>query len=141
RRAPVLVPFLPRMHMAKKKKSANKKIEAFVLDGSVALAWCFSDESDPYADAIARRFPEIEPVVPTIWHLEVANALLVGERRGRSDQADTAHWTAYLASLPIMVEEQAGARVFRDVLSLARTHALSAYDAAYLELALRRGLA
>jgi predicted nucleic acid-binding protein len=126
--------------MAKKKKPRKRKTEAFVLDGSVALAWCFADESDAYADEVARKFPDIEAVVPAIWHLEVANALLMGERRNRSDQADTAQWTAYLSSLPITVDEQTGARVFTDILSLARTHKLSAYDAAYLELAVRRGL-
>jgi predicted nucleic acid-binding protein len=126
--------------MAKKKKTAKKKVGAFVLDGSVALAWCFSDESDPYADAIARRFPDIEAAVPAIWHLEVANALFVGERRGRCDQADTVKWTAYLTSLPITVDDQNGPRTFSGVLPLARAHNLSAYDAAYLELALRRGL-
>jgi predicted nucleic acid-binding protein len=126
--------------MAKKKKSPPRRIEQFVLDGSVALAWCFSDEADPYADAVARRIPNAEPVVPAIWHLEVANALLVGERRGRCDQSDTTSWTAYLASLPISVDEGGGTRAFTDVLALARAHNLSAYDAAYLELALRRRL-
>lgn len=125
--------------MAKKKKS-QKKAQAFVLDGSVALAWCFADEADPYADAIARKLPDIVPVVPAIWHLEVANALLVGERRGRCDQADTSNWTVFLASLPITVDEPGGARVFAHVLPVARANNLSTYDAAYLELCLRRGL-
>ena len=98
--------------MAKKKPAHSKaKTEKFILDGSVALAWCFSDEADPYADAIAKRFPDVEAVVPALWYLEVANAFLVGERRGRSDQADTANWTAFLGSLPITVAEQDGARV------------------------------
>lgn len=126
--------------MAKKKRVPKKNVEAYVLDGSVALAWCFSDEADPYADAIARKLPDIGAVVPAIWHLEVANALLVGERRGRCDQADTSSWTAFLTSLSISVDEHSGTRVFKDVLALARAQNLSAYDAAYLELALRRGL-
>jgi predicted nucleic acid-binding protein len=126
--------------VAKKKKSPKKKSEALVLDGSVALAWCFSDEADPYADAVARKLPDMGAVVPAIWHLEVANAMLVGERRGRCDHADTSSWTAFLASLTIEVDEPSGPRVFTDVVALARAHKLSAYDAAYLELALRRGL-
>jgi len=126
--------------MAKKKKSSKKKREAFVLDGSVALAWCFADEVDAYADAIAKKFPDIEAMVPSLWHLEVTNVLLVGERRDRCDQTDTASWTAFLGSLPITVDEQTSSRAFSDILALARTHNLSAYDAAYLELALRRGL-
>lgn len=112
----------------------------FILDGSVALAWCFADEADTYADAIANRFPEVEAVVPALWHLEVANALLVGERRRRCDAADVAAWTAYLAALPISVDGQTDARAFGAILSLARAHTLSTYDAAYLELAQRRGL-
>jgi predicted nucleic acid-binding protein len=82
---------------------------------------------------------------PVPWYLrsgiwEVANAMLVGERRGRCDQADTSRWTAYLGSLSIEVDEPQGTRVIHDVVALARAHAFSAYDAAYLELALRRGL-
>jgi predicted nucleic acid-binding protein len=123
-----------------KKKSRKKKTEAFVLDGSVAFAWCFSDEANPYADAVARKLPHMGAVVPSIWHLEVANAMLVGERRGRCDQADTSSWTAFLASLAIVVDEHSGPRIFSAVLALARAHNLSAYDGAYLELALRRGL-
>lgn len=127
--------------MAKKKPAHLKaKTEKFILDGSVALAWCFSDEADPYADAIAKNFPDVEPVVPVLWHLEIANALLMGERRGRCDAADTANWTAFLGSLPITVSEQDGTRVFNDILALARARKLTTYDAAYLELAIRLGL-
>jgi predicted nucleic acid-binding protein len=123
--------------MAKKKA----RTEEFILDCSVTLAWCFHDEADAYADAIAARFPSAGAVVPVIWPLEVANALLVGERRKRSTQADTTNWLAFLTSLPILVDDEATARAWSDVLSLARTHHLSVYDGAYLELAVRRGLA
>src|SRR5437879_2401401 len=102
--------------MAKKKKSPRKKkLETFVLDSSTALAWCFADETDAYADAVARKLPGIGAIVPVIWHLEVTNAMLVGERRGRCDPADTASWTAYLASLSISIDEHSGTRVFTDV--------------------------
>ncbi len=57
--------------------------DRFVLDGSVTLAWLFLDEQDPYADAIVARLPNLEMLVPRLWHLEVANVLLVGERRRR----------------------------------------------------------
>lgn len=112
---------------------------AIVLDGSVALSWCFADESDPYADLVLRALPKMPAVVPTLWHLEIANALLMGERRKRSQEADTAQWLLFLRSLPIIAEEDTTARAWSDVLHLARSHDLSAYDAAYLELALRRG--
>lgn len=86
--------------MAKKKKSPRSKTrESFVLDSSTALAWCFTDENSAYADAVARKLPSLGAFVPTIWHLEVANAMVVGERRGRCDRDDTLKWTAFLASL------------------------------------------
>jgi predicted nucleic acid-binding protein len=114
--------------------------EAFVLDGSVSLAWYFKDEADPYADAIAARFPGIQAVVPTLWPFEVANAVLMGERRKRSTEAQAARRLGYLSSLPITIEDETTARVWSEVLGLARSHQISAYDAAYLALALRRGL-
>ena len=126
--------------MARKKSAPKAETKAFVLDGSVALAWCFTDENDAYADAVARQFPDVTAVVPVIWHLEVANALLVGERRKRCDQADTNRWTAFLSTLPIDVDESIGSRAFGDVLALARIQNLSVYDSTYLELAQRRGL-
>lgn len=122
--------------MGKKKA----KVEAFVLDCSVALAWCFHDEADPYADSIAARFPRVQAVVPAIWPLEVANALLMGERRKRSTSVDTAHWLAFLNALPITIADETATHLWNDILNLARGQNLSAYDAAYLELALRQGL-
>jgi len=122
--------------MGKKKAKAG----AFVLDCSIAVAWFFQDEADPYADAIASRFPNAEAVVPSIWPLEVANALLMGERRKRSTPADTVQWLSSLNSLPITIEDQPANRAWSDVLNLARAHNLSAYDASYLELALRCAL-
>ena len=112
----------------------------FVLDGSLALAWYFKDEADPYADAVAACFPAARALVPLIWPLEVANAVLMGERRHRSTAAQAAKWLSYLASLPIAVDDETNDQAWGEVLSLGRAHGLSAYDAAYLELALRRGL-
>jgi predicted nucleic acid-binding protein len=114
--------------------------EAFVLDGSVTMVWGFEDEDDEYAEAILDRMPELQAYVPALWHLEVANALLVGERRGRTTPADTARFLAILGTFPITVDDETIARAWSDTMHLARAHHLSAYDAAYLELALRRGL-
>src|SRR5438034_602572 len=105
---------------------ASRQPSALVLDGSVALAWCFADEADPYADAIARIFPRLQAFVPTLWHLEIANALLMGERRKRSLPSDTAQWLTFLRSLPIIVDEDMGTRAWSDILTLARSHSLSA---------------
>src|SRR4051794_29566699 len=114
--------------------------DRLVLDSSIALAWCFADEQDAYADAIAARFPDLEVTVPPLWYLEVANAFLMGERRGRNTPADTVQWTGFLASLPIVIDDQMIARAWNDTINLARLQTITAYDATYIEVALRRGL-
>jgi predicted nucleic acid-binding protein len=121
-------------------KRTRRKKKAFVLDCSVAIAWCFHDEANAYADGIAAGFPGIKAIVPALWRLEVANTLLMGERRKRSTEADTVRWLAYLRSLAIMVDDETSSQAWHDALALARTHDLSVYDATYLELALRRDL-
>ncbi len=122
------------------KKTSKHEMSEFVLDASLALAWYFKDEADPYADAVAARFSTARARVPLIWHLEVANAVLMGERRQRSTEAQAAKWLAYLGALPIVVDDETNDHAWGEMLNLARAHRLSAYDAAYLELALRRGL-
>lgn len=113
----------------------------FVLDTSVTMAWCFEDEASGYADAILARIEDGDDVaVPSLWPLEVANVLLVGERRGRLTQAETALFIRLLGGLPISVEEDTPRHAFGAILALGRAHALSSYDAAYLELAMRLGL-
>jgi predicted nucleic acid-binding protein len=112
----------------------------FVLDASVTLAWCFEDEASPYAEAVLEKLAPGAAVVPSIWPLEVANALLVAERRKRLTRAKVTRFLQVLRSLPIVVDSEGGARALDTVLDLARAHGLSVYDAGYLELALRDGL-
>ena len=126
--------------MSKKKGIVKAPKEGLVIDSSVAIAWCFPDEQDTYSQSVLDALTSERAMVPDLWHLEVANTLLVGERRKRSTQANTVTWLGFLASLPIGVDEETKAHAFGDTLSLAREHNLSAYDAAYLELAMRRGL-
>lgn len=111
-----------------------------VVDSSVAIAWCFPEERDDYPQAVLGALSRGRAVVPHLWHLEVANTLLVGERRKRSTQANTAAWLGFLSALPIDVDDETRTRAFGEILSLAREHGLSAYDGAYLELAMRRRL-
>ncbi len=120
--------------------TTSTPVDRFVLDGSVTLAWLFQDEQDPYADAIIARLPNLEMLVPRLWHLEIANVLLVGERRKRCSQADTTQWLAYLTGLSIVLDSETEMRAWSDTLNLARQYGLSAYDASYLELALREGI-
>ena len=113
---------------------------AFVLDGSITLVWGFEDEADDYAEAILGRMPDLQAYVPSLWPLEVANVLLMGERRKRSTQAKAAKWLRFLTALPIAVDTQTPDLAFDPILALARSHKLTAYDAAYLELAIRLGV-
>ena len=112
----------------------------FVLDASVALAWSFRDEQNAYAHRMLRRLEDDPAVVPVVWLLEVANGLLVAERRGRFTAADVAQVYGTLADLPIEWSDLTLDQALGPVLDLARAHGLSAYDAAYLELAMREGL-
>ncbi len=111
-----------------------------VLDASVALAWCFEDEKSEYADRVLDTLARDRAAVPAVWPLEVANALYVGERRGRTDAPAIVRQTALLTALPISVESIDLERALGSVLNLARQHGLSCYDASYLELAMREGL-
>jgi len=112
----------------------------FVLDCSVTMSWCFEDEQDSYATAILDMLGPSQGVTPSMWPLEVANVLLVGERRNRLTRAASSRFLALLASLPLTIDETAPVQILDKILALARQHDLSSYDAAYLELAMREGL-
>ena len=126
--------------MAKAKPQPRKLAPSFVLDNSVVMAWSFEDETSAYADAVLDRLAAARTVVPALWPLEVANALLMGERRKRSTEADTIRWIGILSRLHITTDDETNARAWGDTIALARGHRLSVYDAAYLELAIRRSL-
>ena len=106
----------------------------FVLDASVTAGWCFPDEDQRTSDAALSRLAEDTAVVPTLWWFEVRNILVVNERRGRVDAAGTAEFLAELDRLPILMDRDPDSET---VVALARKHGLTAYDAAYLELARR----
>lgn len=110
-----------------------------VLDASTTLAWCFPDETSGKADRLLLALERRTILVPAVWGLEVANAVLVGERRKRSTQSDILRFIAILEDLSLVEDRQSVSEHIGNVLALARKHDLSAYDAAYLELALRHG--
>jgi predicted nucleic acid-binding protein len=114
--------------------------ESFVIDNSIVMAWCFRDEVNPYADAVLNNLTEAVALVPSIWPLEVVNVLLVAERRQRLHQTDSVRFLALLAQLPIVVEQSRPEERMGELLALGRAGNLSSYDAAYLELAMRRGV-
>lgn len=126
--------------MSRTKAPARPARTGVVIDSSVSIAWCFPDEKDQYSQGVLEALASIRAFVPYLWHLEVANTLIVGERRKRSTQANTVTWLGFLEALPIAVDEETSVHAFGSTLNLARDHNLSAYDAAYLELAMRLGL-
>jgi len=113
--------------------------DPLVLDASVAFSWCFEDEAHTYGDAILEHVGSGQALVPGIWPLEVGNALLVAERRGRLSKADSSRFIALLGQLPIIIERDSPERMFGEIIDLARAHSLSTYDASYLDLAMRNG--
>ncbi|GAA0576373.1 type II toxin-antitoxin system VapC family toxin [Craurococcus roseus] len=110
----------------------------FVLDAPTAIAWILEDERHPTAtEALASLRAKDQARVPTLWWFEVRNALVANERRGRLGEADTAAFLRDLGRLAIDVDRSPDETA---LLTLARRHRLTAYDAAYLELARREGL-
>lgn len=115
-------------------------MDSFVLDASMTMAWHFSDEETAVTAAVEQLTITSSVIVPGHWNGEVANALVVGERRGRATPSDSAHFTRRLRQLDLLVDELHGVDLVDRVLPVARAHKLTVYDALYLELAERRGL-
>jgi len=116
-------------------------VNQFVLDASTVLAWCFPDEHSAQAQQIADLFKQgSTAIVPPFWPHEVLSALLVGERRKRISATLIQAFLDDLSALPITLETFETAHVFNNIHALCRNHALTPYDAAYLDLAIRTGL-
>jgi predicted nucleic acid-binding protein len=111
-----------------------------VLDASITLAWCYEDET---TEAVQRSFDTVRTNgawVPVLWLWEVANVLQMNVRRGRHNAKFRDRSLADLALFPIKEDAEAGRQAWSGSLILAERHSLTVYDAAYLEVALRRGL-
>jgi len=116
-------------------------IKRMVLDASVAVAWCFEDERTDFTEGVLDLLSVgTEVLTPAIWPLEVANALLIAERRKRISVAQVTGFLRRIAGLPISVEPIEPGRAFDQIFSVARQQNLIEYDAAYIERALRRAL-
>lgn len=112
----------------------------FVLDCSIAVAWLFDDEASPETDALLGRLRDGGALVPSHWRLELGNVLTQAERRNRIAGAQIAAYLDLLDRLPIVTDAETERRALREILTLARTENLTTYDAAYLELAMRRNV-
>mgnify|MGYP003347308024 FL=1 len=116
-------------------------MSGFVLDCSATLPWVFANEAKPATDALLDELASGGHAwVPGLWHLELANALLGARLRGLIDKAGMEKFLATLRSLDIEVDDDTTSVAWTGILALGEAYGLTAYDAAYLELALRKGL-
>jgi predicted nucleic acid-binding protein len=113
---------------------------SLVLDSSATLAWFYADETTPGIRRVFELLVRSGAWVPSLWRLEVANILEMGIRRGRHDIAFRQATLADLSLLPINLDPETDSQAWDATLKLAHRHRLTLYDAAYLELAQRRGL-
>jgi len=112
----------------------------FVIDCSITMAWCFSDESTAATVGIQDRLVREACVVPVHWPLEVANVLAMAEKRKRIAEPASTQFLSLLSVMEIHVDLESSSRAFGYALPLCRSHGLTSYDAAYLDLALCRQL-
>ena len=110
---------------------------AIVIDNSVFLSWCLGDEDDPAAAHAMQRVADEGGLVPRIWWYELRNALLMNERRGRLSLQQVSDTLDDSLELGIAIDDEHDGSLLLDI---ARGHGLTVYDAAYLEVALRRSL-
>jgi predicted nucleic acid-binding protein len=104
------------------------------------MAWLFDDEDDPYAASVRDRLDADVALVPSIWPLEVGNALVVAERRKRVSRAEALRFLEVLRGLPIEVDAMPSLVTVEGAFQIAHETGLSLYDAAYLDLAATHGL-
>lgn len=116
-------------------------MSACVLDASFACQWLFRDEASTAADTALRVIVREGALVPALWIFEITNVLGLAARRGRLSAGDVQDALELLRSLPLVVDEPLSLEGSEAVLTFMLAHRLTAYDATYLELAQRRGLA
>ncbi len=112
----------------------------FVLDCSMTMSWFFEDEADAYADRAMDRLNAGGAIVPQIWNYEIVNALIVGEKNKRLERTQSQGILKRLRKLPIVIDKLQPNETMAEILLLSGKYKLSAYDAAYLELAVRLAL-
>lgn len=113
-------------------------MRSFVLDCSVTMGWCFTDENDRYVSSVLSSLEtKTTAVVPVLWATEVCNVLILSERKKRLTKADSSKFLNLLGSLPITFD--ASLPNMHEICGLARAQRLTSYDASYLELAMRTG--
>lgn len=112
----------------------------FVVDASITLSWCFAGEATAYSTAVLGAMQTTYAVVPALWPFEVANSLAIAERRKRITPEGIVKFLETLRTLPIQVERREAVWLCQATIRLARERRVTAYDAAYLDLARREKL-
>jgi predicted nucleic acid-binding protein len=115
-------------------------LTGIVIDASVTLAWCFPDEASEYADGVLVALEGHAILVPALWSIEITNAVLVAERRKRVKQSEMRRFVELLDGLTVIMDSQSVTESVSNILPIAREYGLSAYDAAYLDVAIRHGV-
>jgi predicted nucleic acid-binding protein len=115
-------------------------LRRFVVDCSISAAWLFEEDWGGVPQAVLGELKAAEAVVPALWPYELANALVIAERRSRVSTAKTDRFLEELRDLRITIDARPAQKVLAQLLPLARRHGLTAYDAAYLELAIHQGI-
>lgn len=114
---------------------------SIIADISVVLAWMFEEKQTADALDVLRLIEREGLLVPPIWWSELENGILMGERRGRKSPAESAAFLKLVRALPIRTDDTPRHRVSNAVIEIGRRHHLTAFDAAYVELAVREGAA
>lgn len=120
--------------MGRRRKAVLSEI---VVDASAALGWFLHDEPESVATRSLALLETRTAVVPALWPIEIANALTVAMRRARITESELGKISSLLRALPVAVDETPVLGLFGEIIVLAQRHGISAYDATYLELALR----
>lgn len=113
---------------------------SFVVDASLAMAWCFRDESTPATEKLLAGMGDKVALVPAWWYIELTNVLALAERKGRIKADQVTEFIAVIEALNVEIDNESPQRAFTHLLPLCRTHGLTSYDSIYLDLALRRKL-
>ena len=117
-------------------------MRGWIIDSSLALSWALPDEDSGAAERFLESVPSTDKLwVPALWWYEISNGLAVAERRRRITEAEGQRAVEIFRRLPLETDLSSGPETLWRLRSLAKEHELSAYDAAYLDLAERRDLA
>lgn len=111
----------------------------FILDCSIAMTWCFQEESNKYSKFVLNYCNKFGAIVPKLWYLEITNTLLVAEKRSRLDATSIIGFVDLFYSLPINVTNFNFP--MHEIINVARSNNLTSYDATYLLTAMHEGLA